>query len=106
MAPPGNQAANGEDKAQPAHREKPAYSPDLEAAREHCVVGMNHSIMGPDLTPIPVCTPAFGASRVAFAIQIFRVVTRVPIEEPDDFVPLLERSRVVYEIANRSMNRR
>jgi hypothetical protein len=27
VAPPGNQAANGEDEAQPEHREKPAYSP-------------------------------------------------------------------------------
>jgi hypothetical protein len=27
VAPPGNQAANGEDEVQPEHQEKPAYSP-------------------------------------------------------------------------------
>jgi len=29
VAPPGNQAANGEGKAQPARWEQPAYSPDF-----------------------------------------------------------------------------
>ena len=30
MAPPGNQAVNGENKHQPAYREKPVYSTQLQ----------------------------------------------------------------------------